>query len=363
MNNMTALDYAKMGAAAIMNKFTAETLPPTGRFHYHQGVFLAGVERIYQLTGDEKYRTYIKNWVDLNIDENGASESCHLTEFDDIQPGILLFDLYRTTGDERYKKMLDRMNDVLEKWPTNAKGGVWHKYHNKNQMWLDTMYMMGVISAMYAKEFDNPYMFEKIHKQMMLMREYMTNPETGLLYHMWDDSKVVPMVDRKNGLIKQHWGRAIGWYVVAIAEILEYFPKEHHLRQDFIGIEVEVLNSLVKYQDEESGLWYQLVDKTKDPRNWKETSCSALFTYAMAKSLRLGIIDASFKENIIKGYRGVLSKVKLCDDIVGLTDICIGTGFGTEQFYFDRPTVENDLHGMGAFLLMCTEVYKIIEDI
>ncbi len=361
MENKTALDYAKMGAAAIMNKFTAETLPPTGRFHYHQGVFLAGVERIYRITGDEQYRNYIKEWVDLNIDENGESESCYLTEFDDIQPGILLFDLYRTTGDERYKKMLDIMNKTLEMWPTNAKGGVWHKYYNPNQMWLDTMYMMGVVSAMYAKEFDNPYMFEKIHAQMMLMRKYMTNPKTGLLYHMWDDSKAVSVVDRESGLIKHHWGRAIGWYVVAIAEILEYLPEDHHLRQDFIDIEVEVLDALVKYQDKETGLWYQLVDKVDDPRNWKESSCSALFTYAMAKALKLGIIDESYREVIIKGYNGVLSMVEMRDGVLTMTGVCIGTGFGngTAQFYFDRPTVENDLHGMGSFLLMCTEVHNM----
>lgn len=223
MNNLNALDYARMGADTIMKRFTVEELPPVKRFHYHQGVFLAGVERVYELTNDEKYKRYIKDWVDINVDENGDSESCVLTVFDDIQPAILLFDIYNETHDERYKKMLDRLFREVEMWPTNAKGGVWHMKFMDNQMWLDCMYMMGLFSAMYAKQFNVPYMFEKIYTQVMLMRRYMTEPN--------------------------------------------------------------------------------------DEENWTESSCTALFTYAMAKCLRKGIIDSSFEENVVRGYNGVLSKI------------------------------------------------------
>lgn len=359
MENINALDYAKMGAQALMDKFTVETLPPVNHFHYHQGVFLAGVERVYKLTGDEKYKKYIKAWADMHIDKEGNAPYQADTIFDDVQPCLLLFDLYRETNDERYKIMMDRSFRNVEMWPTNAKGGVWHMKFMDNQMWLDTMYMMGVFSARYAKEFDVPYMFEKIHKQMKLMREYMTAPESGLLYHVWDDSKKIENCDPETGLIRHCWGRAIGWYVVAIAEILECLPNEHHLRQEFIDIEIEVLTALVKYQDKESGCWYQLVDKPENPSNWTESSCTALFTYAMAKCLRNGIIDDSFTDAINKGYKGAISKTEIRDGVLIMKDICIGTGHGDEQHYYDRPTVENDLHGMGALLLMCTEVYKL----
>lgn len=359
MGNMNALDYAKMGAKTLMDKFTAETLPPVNHFHYHQGVFLAGVEQVYKLTGDKKYKEYIKSWMDMHIDENGNAQYQADTIFDDVQPCLLLFDLYRETGDERYKIMMDRSFRNVEMWPTNAKGGVWHMKFMDNQMWLDTMYMMGVFTARYAHEFDNPYMFEKLHKQMMLMREYMTNPQNGLLYHVWDDSKKIENCDPETGLIKYCWGRAIGWYVVAIAEMLEYIPENHPLRQDFIDIEIEVLNAIKKYQDKKSGCWYQLVDTVDDSRNWTESSCTALFTYAMAKCLRNGIIDASFKETTDKGYEGTISKTEIRDGEFCMKDICIGTGYGDEQHYYNRPTSENDLHGVGAFLLMCTEVYRL----
>lgn len=358
---MNALEYSKAGAETLMRKFKPEELPPSHRFHYHQGVFLTGLDRVYKLTGDKRYRDYIKAWVDFNIDEDGNAPQCVITEFDDIQPGMLLFDLYLETHDSRYRVMLERLYKAIEKWPTNAKGGIWHKYQNKNQMWLDSMYMMGVITAMCANFFDNKYLYEKLHTQMVLMRDNMTNPETGLMYHMWDDSGENEFVDKETHCIPVHWGRAMGWYVAALAEILEIMPIDCKCRRDFIDTEVKFLNTLKKYQDKKTGLWYQVLDRTDDERNWLETSCSSLFTYAAAKSYRLGIIDDSFKDMIVSGYNGVLSKTNLDGDCLNVNGVCIGTGVHYLDYYLTRPTVENDLHGMGAFLLMSTEVYKALD--
>ena len=359
---MNSLDYAKAGAKTLMDKFKPEELPPTHRFHYHQGVFLTGVERIYELTGDKKYRDYIKAWVDFNVDKDGNAPNCFLTEFDDMQPGMLLFNLYKETGEERYKILLDKIADSIESYPTNAKGGVWHKNFMKNQMWLDSMYMMGVVSSMYAKYCDRPYLFEKVYTQMALMRDYMIDKNTGLMYHVWDDSKQCEFTDKESGLSSTFWGRAIGWYAAGVPEILEYLPENHPKRDEFIQAEINLLNAVKKFQDKETGLWYQVVDKTDDKRNWLETSCSALFVYAAAKSYRLGIVDDSFKDMILSGYRGVLSKTNLDGEHLNVTGVCIGTGVGTLEQYFERPTVENDLHGMGAFLLMSTEIYKAFKE-
>lgn len=124
---MDALMYAKLGADTIMNKYTPSELPPKYRFHYHQGVFLTGAERVYALTNEKKYYDYIKAWVDVHLKENGECPACHTDEFDDMQPGLLLFDLYDTTKDERYKILLDRIIQAAEEHPKNALGGVWHK--------------------------------------------------------------------------------------------------------------------------------------------------------------------------------------------------------------------------------------------
>lgn len=362
MDNVTALSYAKMCADAVMEQYTPDTLPPADRFHYHQGVFLNGVEKIYHLSKEEKYRTYITEWVNKHIDEDGNCATADLTEFDDIQPGILLFNLYETTGYRKYKRMLDKMFDTVEKWPTNAYGGVWHKFRNKNQMWLDTMYMMGVFTAMYCHKFNKPYMFNKICTQVKLIRERMMNPETGLLYHMWDDEKQHEFVDKDTGLAKVHWGRAMSWYVVALSEFIEYAPKNSELYNLSVKIGCELLESLKKYQDRETGMWYQVLDKTDDPRNWLETSCTSLITYAAAKFYNNGIIGDDYKDMIISGYKGALSKTEINGDKLSVTGVCVGTGVGLEEYYLYRPTVSNDLHGAGAFTMMCTEVYKFMQN-
>ena len=355
---MDALEYAVIGADTLMNRFTAEELPPTDRFHYHQGVFLEGVDRVYKVTGDKKYRDYIKAWVDFNVDADGNIPTCHTDEFDDIQPGLLLFDLSRDTGDMRYKKPLDLFAKITEEWPVNSEGAVWHKYLKPYQMWLDCMYMMGVITTRYAFEFDRPDLFEIVHTFMSVMRSHMTNPETGLLYHMYDESRTNPFVD-ENGLIKVHWARAISWVTVTMAEILEIIPENHKYRSEFLDLFVSLMTNLKKYQDEKTGMWYQVADRPNDPRNWTETSATALIAYSAAKGVRLGCLDESFRSVAMRGYEGELTQVKIENGKMDISGICVGTGVGPLGYYLNRPTSSNDLHGMGAFLMLTAEIHRL----
>jgi len=355
-STMSALDYAKMGADTLIRKFRVEELPPKNRFHYHQGVFLSGVERTWLLSGEKRFYDYIKAWIDYYIDENGKIRfDGNVRQFDDMQPAILLFNLYKETKDERYKKVLDDFVQVVEMWPTNAKGGFWHKYDRPNQMWLDGLYMIGPYSLMYAHYFDHPYFYEKIYRQMNLMRRNMRDPKTGLLYHAWDDSKAIGWADKKTGLSPEFWGRAIGWYAVAIMDLLDYIPEGNKRRPEFISAALDIINALVRFQDGESGLWYQVVDKGDIAGNWLETSCSSLYTYAIAKALKKGLLHRSYLKSIKRGYEGVIKVLRFEGPDLIVPEICIGTGVGDFQFYLDRPRIQNDLHGMGAFLLMCTE--------
>ena len=357
-NEKTALDYARMGADTLIRQYTAGELPPKDRFHYHQGVFLSGVERIYLLGGEEKYYQYIKDWVDYYIDEGGDVRFDNYSrQFDDMQPAILLFNLYQKTGDARYKKVLDKFADMVDRWPTNARGGFWHKYEHPNQMWLDGLYMIGPYSVMYAHYFGRPYFYEKVFRQMDLMRRNMTDPQTGLLYHAWDDSKQISWADKTSGLSPVFWGRAIGWYAVAMFDILDYLPEDHPRRGAFISAGLDIINALIRFQDEETGLWHQVVDKGGHEGNWLETSCSCLYTYAIAKAIKKGFLHKSCARYIHKAYEGILKTLTFEGDNLIVSRICIGTDVGDYRFYINRPTVANDLHGMGAFLLMCTEYH------
>jgi unsaturated rhamnogalacturonyl hydrolase len=364
INGKTALDYAKMGADTIIRKFPASELQPKNRFHYHQGVFLSGMERTYLLCGDKKYYNYIKDWMDYNIDENGKLRfDDYGLQFDDMQPAIMLFNLYNETKDERYKKLLDAFAPIVDTWPKNAKGGVWHKDIRPNQMWLDTLYMIGPYCAMYAHYFNKPYFYETIYQQMNLMRSNMTDPKTGLLYHAWDDSKVIDWCNKETGLSSEFWGRAIGWYAVAIMDILDYIPREYPRRHEFISAGLDIINAVIRFHDEESGLWFQVVDKGDVAGNWLETSCSSLYTYAIAKAIKKGLLHKSYAKYIHLAYEGIIKSLSFKEEDLIISKICIGTGVGDFQFYIDRPTVENDLHGMGAFLLMCSEYYDICKQL
>lgn len=356
---LTALDYARMGADTLIKRFAVEQLPPAGRFHYHQGVFLSGVDRTYRLSGEKKYDDYIRAWLDFHIDENGGIPTCHGDQFDDMQPAILLFDRLKEGG-ERYKEVLDRFCGIVEQWPKNARGGFWHKFFRKNQMWLDTLYMIGPLMSRYARDFEKPYFYEILYQQMLLMRENMADPATGLLYHAWDDSREAEWANPATGLSSEFWGRAIGWYAVAVVDILDDLPPDHPRRDAFIASGQALIKAVFRYQDQKTGRFYQLVNRGGETGNWLENSCTCLYVYALAKAIQKGFMDKSFAPQMLAGYQGVIDTLRIENGDLILPFVCIGTGVGDKQFYFDRPSIENDLHGMGAFLLMCTQVHAAL---
>ncbi|WP_256992174.1 glycoside hydrolase family 105 protein [Paenibacillus sp. XY044] len=352
----TPIQWAEQACEALMNKFEPELLPPD-RFHYHQGVFLSGMEKCWQQTGKDPYYDYIKRWVDSQILADGSIKKYNPDELDDIQPGVLLFNLYEQTGDERYKKALHTLVPLLKNWNTNPSGGFWHKGHYPNQMWLDGLYMAGPIAVQFGKTFGDSDYFDMMAFQAVLMAEHTKDPGTGLMYHGWDETKEAAWADPETGLAPEFWGRAIGWYPVALLEMFEHLPEDHKDKAALTGILQELLTALTKYQDSASGLWYQVVDKGDRPDNWLESSCTALYVHAIAKAVRFGYLDESYLQYAWKGYQGVIDTLKFDGNgsvIIG--QICIGTGIGDYAHYIARPTSENDLHGAGAFILMCVEM-------
>jgi unsaturated rhamnogalacturonyl hydrolase len=361
-NQHTSLDWAEKACRALMNKFTAAELPPVGRWHYHQGVFLLGVERCWKASKQEKYYQYVKDWVDSIILTDGTIKNYNSTELDDLQAGILLFDLFDRTGDERYKKALYTLVSHLHHWKRNAAGGFWHKEAYPNQMWLDGLFMAGPLAVQFGNRFNESGFFDMIVEQALLMWKNTRDEQTGLLYHGWDESKQAVWADPVTGRAPEFWGRAIGWYPAALLDILDYLPNTHGGRILLIDILNNLLIALTKYQDDKTGLWYQVVDKGDHPDNWLETSCSSLFVYSLAKAVRMGYLDNQYLQNAWKGYQGVVDTLKFdARGDVSIGDICIGTGIGDYTHYIARPRSENDLHGAGAFIIMCVEMSRAKE--
>lgn len=358
--NHTALDYAKMACDTLMKKFVAEDLPPKGHFHYHQGVFLSGMQKTYELCEEEKYFNYIKDWVDSIIGEDGSIHKFDPGQLDDIQPGVLLYLLYNKTKDEKYKKALFTLLPLIKNFPKNEEGGFWHKEGCPEQMWLDGLYMAGPISAQFAAEFGEKEYFDSVIFQACLMEKKTKDPQTGLWYHAWDCSKKKAWAHPETGLSSEFWGRSIGWVPVATLEELDYIPEDYTGRAEVVRLTTDLLKAVCKYQDAASGLWYQVVDKGEQEGNWLESSCTCLFVAAVCKAVREGLLDKSYLEYAEKGYKGIIDRLKYNENGVIIDNICVGTGVGDYRHYCARPTSENDLHGVGAFLIMCTEVEKTL---
>ncbi len=352
----TPIEYAKAACNAIMQKYSAEELPITGKFHYHQGVFLSGMELTYLECKEEKYNEYIKNWVDSIVNSDGVITNYDNDTLDDLQPGILLYRLSDVTNDTRYEKAIQTIKKDLDVYEKNKYGGFSHKIGRcSGQMWLDGFYMGSPFLAMYGKKYNDKSCFDVVYTQMRLMWQHCRDKKTGLLYHAWDSLNTAVWADKKSGCAPCFWGRAMGWYVVTLCNILDYAPENWEHREEFICNIRECAAALAKYADSETGCWYQVLDKTDDPKNWIELSCSSLFTYFLSRAICRGYIDRDTYSPVVKkAYNGILSFiVKNSDGTVDVPQVCVGTGVGDYQFYLDRPTVTNDLHGVGAFVLCC----------
>ncbi len=354
---MGALDYAKAACETMMRKFAAQDLPPKGRFHYHQGVFLSGMYQTYRACGDERYFTYIKDWVDSIIDERGEIHTFDRGQLDDIQPGILLYPLLDRTGDARYRTALDTLLPCVRDFPRNAVRGFWHKQHYPHQMWLDGLYMGGPICAEYAQRFDRPEYLEITVEQALLMRQRTEDAATGLWHHAWDCSGQAEWAHPETGLSPEFWGRSIGWVPVAVLDELDYVPEDHPDREQLRALVRDLLVAVCAFQSEE-GRWYQVVDKGGQEGNWLENSCSCLYAAALCKAVRQGILAESYLEPARKAYTAVIRSLSWEGDDLQIGGVCIGTGVGDYRHYCERPVSVNDLHGVGAFLLMCASIHQ-----
>ena len=381
-NCLTPLQYGELALKTIMDTYTPDTLPPKGMLFYHQGVFLSGMENIYFLTKDKKYFEYIKAYIDCTIGENGEVYGiCHeitewgsdkpwlerlnlvsLTMLDCKQPSVLMYNLYDETGDKKYLNAAKTIGASMYFWPVNCYGGYWHMMTQPNQMWLDGAYMAGPLSVMYSNRFDDNTLAERAINQILLMHKNMKDENTGLYYHGWDESKAMPWADKETGLSSHFWGRALGWYAVAILDILDYIPEGHPKRAELCKIEKDLLDSLIKYQDKKTGMWYQVVDRIDAKDNWVESSGTCLFIYSYAKALRKGIVQGKEYEYVLKkAYNGIIERLYFDEnDKLIIDNICVGTCIddGTYEHYINRDTVNNDLHGSGAFVLMCAEMER-----
>ncbi|MHA6481982.1 glycoside hydrolase family 88/105 protein [Paenibacillus sp. strain BS8-2] len=356
------ISWAKAACDSLMDRYAPEELPPAGRWHYHQGVFLCGMEMVWEHDGGQQYEAYIKRYVDKLVDAEGNFAFAR-DELDAIQPGLLLFKLDARNGgdDKRYRVAAQKLRSLFHTLNRTSEGGFWHKDKYAYNMWLDGLYMGGVFALKYANAYGDIDLRQLVLQQESLMRRYMHDEETDLLYHAWDESRAMPWADPSTGRSPEFWGRSLGWYVLALAQFLDELPESDAGWETLAGELARVVSSLVRYQDAVSGLWYQVVDKGHLADNWLETSCSSLFVYAIAKAYKRGLIGEEGRLAARRGFAG-LTAVMETDELgrFVMPNICIGTSAGDYENYVTRPTSSNDLHGVGAFVMACVEMESLV---
>ena len=316
---------------------------------------------------DPKYSAYLKTFIDMLIDENGHSDRYNMESYniDLIRPATCILMLADRTGEEKYKKAIPQFITQMENHPKTHAGGYWHKKRYPWQMWLDGIYMGSPFLAQYAKEYDQPQWFDVVTKQITLIYEKTLDSKTGLLYHAWDESKEQAWSDPETGHSPHFWSRAMGWYVMAIVDVLDYLPEDHPQRGEIIEILKKTLDALIKVRDPESGVWYQVLDMGGEEGNYLEGSGTAMYIYAMAKGAKKGYLDQSYFDLANSAFDDMVKTFIITDEdgLPSMVNICGSCGLGgnpyrdgSYEYYVNEKIVKNDTKGVGPFILAAEEL-------
>jgi unsaturated rhamnogalacturonyl hydrolase len=341
------------------------------RWHYEPGVALLALKQVWSKTSRQKVYDYIKRNIDEFVRPDGSIRTYRLEEYnlDQINEGKLLFFLHDTTGDERYKKAAYLLRKQLQTHPRTREGGFWHKQIYPHQMWLDGIYMAAPFYAEFAKRFDESQGFDDVAHQITLIEQHTRDRETGLLYHGWDESKTQRWADPETGCSPCFWGRAIGWYAMAIPDVLDYFPGDHPQRDELLAIFETTMSAIARVQDPASGVWYQVLDQGDRSGNYLEASASCMFVYALAKGVRKGYIGKEYLAVAVRGYEGILEQFVEVDDqgLVNLSGICSVAGLGGKpyrdgsfEYYVGEKVITNEYKGVGPFVMVSVEMENLV---
>lgn len=316
---------------------------------------------------DARYSKYNEDFIDYFVTDDGGIRTYNIEEYnlDNVNPAKGLITQYKRKGDSKYLNAVNTIITQLENQPKTHSGGYWHKLRYPWQMWLDGIYMASPFLAQYAKEFNKKEWFDTVSKQIILIYDKTVDPSTGLLYHAWDESKSQKWCNPETGQSTQFWGRAMGWYMMALTDVLEYLPSDFSTRDSILLILNNTSEALLKYRDHETGLWYQVLDRQGEEGNYLEASCSSMFTYAFAKAARKGYLPEKFYEIAKNTFRSITENFIETgkDGLPVLTHICGSAGLGgtpyrdgSYEYYINERQVVNDPKGMGPFILAAIEL-------
>ncbi|NLP10538.1 glycoside hydrolase family 88 protein [bacterium] len=337
---------------------------------YTNGFFLHGLYRLQQKEPNQEYLRYIQKWLDRYIDHDGRliSSEYKMDEYklDDVEAGKIALLMYQRTGDTRYRRACEQLVEQLQKQPRTTEGGYWHKLVYPWQMWLDGIYMADAFLLQYAAAVQQPNWTDEAIRQIKLITAHTLDGKTGLYYHGWDEKKNPVWADPLTGASPGIWGRALGWFAMALVDGLDELDAHHPQRPQLLQILSKLSAALVTYQDPETGLWYQVVDRGDHTANWHETSCSAMFSYALARSVHQGYLPKKYLKNAEKAFQGLCRHHVYFDEqglfyltgTVKVGTLNFASSQGDFEYYVNTDRRINDFKGVAAFLFAALELNR-----
>lgn len=318
---------------------------------------------------DQKYSKYMEDYINHFIQEDGSVLDYKIEEYnvDRINPAKNIITLYKRTGDSLYREILEQFVAQMKTHPKTKAGGYWHKKIYPWQMWLDGVYMASPFLAQYAKEFNEPEWFDVVTHQIKLAYNKTLDPATGLLYHAWDESRSQRWCNPETGQSKYPWSRAMGWYTMAIVDVLDFLPENHPDRDSLIVILRNTCDALLKVRDPKTGLWYQVLNQGNREGNYIEGSGSAMYTYVFAKGANKGYLDKKYLEIANATFDSMIKELITVDELGHLTmhNVCGGCGLGgnpyrdgSYEYYINERRVDNDSKGVAPFILAAVELNR-----
>ncbi|MBM1105836.1 glycoside hydrolase family 88 protein [Aurantibacter crassamenti] len=340
------------------------------RWSYTNGLVLQAMAKVYEETGDQKIYDYIYDYANRMIKEDGTIETYKISNYnlDMIKSGDIIFWLQQKNPTPRFKMAMDTLHQQLEDQPETSEGGYWHKKRYPHQMWLDGVFMAEPFHAKYALEYlegdEANKVLDKIVLQFDLIEKYAKSSETGLYYHAWDESKEQRWADKETGLSKHFWSRGMGWYGMALVDILDYLPESHPGRERIIGYLNGYAEAIVKYQDE-GGAWWQVLNFPNREGNYLEATGTCMFTYTLAKGANKGYISNDYLAYAKKGFEGIIDQFISIESngVINLNKCCGVAGLGgdpyrdgTYDYYINEIIRSNDPKGTGPFMMAAKEL-------
>ena len=340
---------------------------------YPNGVLNVAMLNLSAFLNDNKYADHVKKQVAFTFDNYKVFEqrytkaeaanpaamtvqarrrypfSSHfvMRELDDCGAmGASVLDVYQTVKREDYltyiKKAANHITTIQDRF---ADGTLARKNPYQLTLWADDLYMSVPFLARMGKLTGEQKYFDDAVKQVLNFSKYLWDNNKQLYYHCYFNDV------KQNGVA--YWGRCNGWIMVAQVHLLNFLPKNHPQRKAIIDNLQRQIIGIAKYQAPD-GMWYQLLDK---PDSYLESSCTAMFTYAIAKAVNEGWIDRRYATIATRGWNALKTKEITPEGY--LKDVCVGTGISSDLvFYYTRPVRTNDTHGLGPLLDAGIEVMK-----